>query len=357
MIQTERDRLKETAAALSGKLVEQEDAIAGKSKEIEDMRRQRTEVEGRLAGLQAEVDRLKRELAARDETIAQERAQRAEDARKGKEYADSQAEVHKRIAQLEAEAETREEELTVLLAHLNEARRSHAGSAEVKRLGEELAQRNAAAQQLAEENRELRAQLERTKGALEEREFLIRRLERSESNNANALGRIQTTIEKLGAPAQPATSPAAAAVECSAELTRMDGDRATHALGRRTRIGRAPGCELQIDAASVSRYHALVIKGQRELIIEDLNSTNGVLVNGRKMSRYGLHDGDVVTIGEIPFKCALRMPAPELTAAESALLELTAPPAEAAPGRPSPDGSGAARAGEAARGPGVAPKA
>ena len=313
--------------------------------------------EGRLSGLQTEVDRLQGEVAAREEAIAQERAQRDVDARKSKEYADSQAEVHKRIAQLEAEAETREDELTVLMAHLNEARRPHQPvHADAKRLGEELAQRNAAALQLADENRELRAQLERTKGALEEREFLIRRLERSESNNANALGRIQTTIEKLGTPAPPATSPAAAAAECSAELTRMDGDRATHALGRRTRIGRAPGCEMQIDAASVSRYHALVIKGQRELIIEDLNSTNGVLVNGRKISRYGLHDGDVVTIGEIPFKCALRMPAPELTAAESALLELTAPPAEAAPARPSPDGSGITRLPRPPRGHGVAPK-
>ncbi len=52
--------------------------------------------------------------------------------------------------------------------------------------------------QSEEENRTLRATLERTRGALEEREFLIRRLERSESNNANVLGRIQTSIERLG---------------------------------------------------------------------------------------------------------------------------------------------------------------
>src|SRR5208337_2609495 len=112
---------------------------------------------------------------------------------------------------------------------------------------------------------------------LEEREFLIRRLERSESNNANALGRIQTTIEKLGAAPTGVAGPAAASAECSAELIRLDSDRTAYSLGRRTRVGRAPGCELHIDSVSVSRYHALVIKGQRELIIEDLNSTNGVV--------------------------------------------------------------------------------
>jgi pSer/pThr/pTyr-binding forkhead associated (FHA) protein len=47
------------------------------------------------------------------------------------------------------------------------------------------------------------------------------------------------------------------------------------------------------------------IKGPRDLIIEDLNSTNGVIVNGRKVSRLLLSDGDVVTIGETQFRCSL----------------------------------------------------
>ena len=55
----------------------------------------------------------------------------------------------------------------------------------------------------------------------------------------------------------------------------------SHTLGRRTRIGRAPGCELHIDSSSVSRHHALILAPTREAIIEDLNSTNGVILNGR----------------------------------------------------------------------------
>jgi hypothetical protein len=212
------------------------------------------------------------------------------------------------IARLQSEAEAHEQEMAVLMAHLQEARRPiQSIEADVKRLTEELTAKSAVLAASEEENRTLRATLERTRGALEEREFLIRRLERSESNNANVLGRIQTSIERLGA--APASGAAAVppAADWSAELIRIDGERpVTHVLSRRTRIGRAAGCELQIEAGSVSRHHALIVVGPREAIIEDLNSTNGVLVNGRKVSRQPLSDGDAVTIGEIQFRYMAR---------------------------------------------------
>jgi pSer/pThr/pTyr-binding forkhead associated (FHA) protein len=50
----------------------------------------------------------------------------------------------------------------------------------------------------------------------------------------------------------------------------------------------------------------MILKGARELIVEDLNSTNGVLVNGRKVTRHLLKDGDVLTVGEIQFRCVLK---------------------------------------------------
>jgi len=319
MLQAERDRLEETAAVLSGKLIEQEETIAKKTRELEEMQRARRELDARLDVLEGESKRLQGEVAAREQTIAQARVLGAEEAQRIKELTDLQAASEKQlaeqsaqIAQLQAAAETREDEMTVLLAHLHEARRpAQSLLSDAKRLSDELAQKSLSLEQLSEENCGLRAALERTRGALEEREFLIRRLERSESNNANALGRIQTTIEKLGAAPAGVPGPASAAAECSAELIGLDGDRTAYSLARRTRIGRAPGCELHIDSASVSRYHALVVKGQRELIIEDLNSTNGVVVNGRKISRYALQDGDLVTIGEIQFRCALTLPPPE----------------------------------------------
>ena len=288
------------------------------------------------AAAETERTRLTAGLAARDRALAEARERGSGDARRVPELLEAaelrqaehttqmtqlrgehaaqmaqlDADLAAQIAQLKSEAETRDSELAVLMAHLQEARRPiQPIEADIKRLTEELSVKNAACAALDEENRNLRATLERTRGALEEREFLIRRLERSESNNANVLGRIQTSIERLGSvPVGPsATATAVPAADWSAELIRIDGERpVTHVLSRRTRIGRATGCELQIESGSVSRHHALVLVGPRETIIEDLNSTNGVLVNGRKVTRQVLSDGDAITIGETQFRYLAR---------------------------------------------------
>jgi hypothetical protein len=277
-----------------------------------------------LAAAQTERTRSADELAARDRALAELRERSSGDAQRAAQLLEAaalrQADYAAQIAQLrteqaaqiakyQSEAETQEQEMAVLMAHLQEARRPiQSIEADVRRLTEELAARTASLRGLEEENGKLRASLERTKGALEEREFLIRRLERSESNNANVLGRIQTSIERLGSSAVnhgtgAAAAGAAAAAAWSAELIRIDGERpVTYVLSRRTRIGRAAGCELQIESGSVSRHHALVVVGPRDTTIEDLNSTNGVLVNGRKVTRHTLCDGDALTIGDIQFR-------------------------------------------------------
>jgi len=320
-LESERNRLRDQAAKLEAQLATQS------------------------AAAEAERTRLTAELAARDRALAEARERGAGDARRVAELLEAaqlrqaehttqttqlrgeqaaqltqlrgeqaaqmaqlDADLAGQIAQLKSEAETRDSELAVLMAHLQEARRPiQPIQADVKRLTEELGVKSAAHAALDEENRSLRATLERTRGALEEREFLIRRLERSESNNANVLGRIQTSIERLGSVPVGSSATAAPAADWSAELIRIDGERpVTHVLSRRTRIGRATGCELQIDSSSVSRHHALVLVGPRESVIEDLNSTNGVLVNGRKVSRQVLCDGDAITIGETQFRYLAR---------------------------------------------------
>jgi chromosome segregation ATPase len=276
-----------------------------------------------LAAADAERARMSAELAARDRAIAEARERGSDDAKRVAEMlevaelrrvehstqmAALRSEQAAQIERLQGEAETHEQEMTVLMAHLKEARRPvHSIEADLKRLTEELAAKSTAHSQLDEEYRNLRATLERTRGQLEEREFLIRRLERSESNNANVLGRIQTSIERLGTVSSSLGTTATAEAEWSAELIRTDGEApVTHVLSRRTRIGRASGCELQIESGSVSRHHALIVVGPREAIIEDLNSTNGVIVNGRKVTRQPLADGDAVTIGEIQFRYFVR---------------------------------------------------
>lgn len=336
----ERDRLKQTAAALSTKVIDQEGVIARKQHEIGDLQRARADLVSRLTTLEADCLRLTGDLERRDGELVEARAEIAavtqRVAERLAELEREHGEQRLRIEQLEGEAATHEEEMTVLLAHLNEARRPTAAFvADLKRLKDELVVKNLDIEQLQEENRELESALERARGALEEREFQIRRLEQSESKNANALGRLQTTIEKLGS-TTGTTAPPPPVEECAAELVRLDqGAGAAHVLARRTRIGRAPGCELQIESSSVSRYHALLLKGPREVIIEDLNSTNGVIVNGRKISRQLLNDGDLLTIGEVKFRVAVKRPGQGVVRAAEPPAEPpatpSAPPAPTAP--------------------------
>jgi chromosome segregation ATPase len=272
----------------------------------------RSQLTGQIALLETEKTRLHGELAAKDKAIEAARLAGLTEAERIKASLTSaehgRVELLSQIEKLQIEAKTKEDQMGVLMAHLQEARRPiETIEAEVKRLSDELHIKTGMLEALTEDNRSLRLAVERTRGALEEREFLIRRLERSESNNANVLGRIQTSIERLGA-SSGASGMAAAPVECAAELVRVDGEHKTsHTLQKRTRIGRAPGCELQIESSSVSRHHALVLVGQRDVIIEDLNSTNGVLVNGRKVTRLLLNDGDMVMIGDAQFRFSLTL--------------------------------------------------
>jgi chromosome segregation ATPase len=297
------EQLQSAAAAQAG-------SVAEHTKRLQEAEQQRSAWTTKLSALEAERARLQAELTTSDQALTQAHAD-VDGAMQR--ITQLQSEHAAKIAELETDAETREQEMTVLMAHLKEARRPiESIEGDVKRLKEDLALKTLAINDLSEEGDKLRAALERTRGQLEEREFLIRRLERSESNNANALGRIQTSMERLGSSVAPSVN-ASPAPEWSPELIRIDGDRSiSHSLSRRTRIGRAPGCELHIDSSSVSRHHALILAGTREAIIEDLNSTNGVILNGRKVTRQVLNDGDIVTIGDIQFRYVAKPAQPPL---------------------------------------------
>jgi chromosome segregation ATPase len=306
---SERDELRRRAADLGARLATREEAIA---------RLQAAAAEGQAIRAKSDlkVQELERRCAGLTEkvSVGSGEAQRGKDMLSAAEQ--SRADLALEVLRLRAEAQEREGQMEVLLVHLQEARRSLGwGDAEAKRpTGEPAAgapaARSRALEQLTEENRSLRTALDRTRGALEEREFLLRRLERGESNHANAAGRTQAGASAGGA---------VPTLECTVDLVRIDGGRnEAHALSRRTRIGRAPGCELHIDSSSVSRHHALVLANSRDIIIEDLHSTNGVLVNGRKVTRQLLTDGDILTIGEAQFRLSMKSGPREPEATEPA---------------------------------------
>ncbi|MEE8388858.1 MAG: FHA domain-containing protein [Acidiferrobacterales bacterium] len=64
------------------------------------------------------------------------------------------------------------------------------------------------------------------------------------------------------------------------------------------KIGRRPGLEIHLDNLSVSGEHANIFTIGGDSFIEDLGSTNGTLVNNRKITKHHLKNGDVVAIGK-----------------------------------------------------------
>jgi hypothetical protein len=96
-----------------------------------------------------------------------------------------------------------------------------------------------------------------------------------------------------GAPAEEPPEPAPA--RQTAVLT-VAGRR--HELDReRAVIGRSKDCDIQVSDPNVSRRHAEVRRDGEGYVLVDLDSTNGVEVDGRRVRRLELSDGSRFTIG------------------------------------------------------------
>lgn len=66
------------------------------------------------------------------------------------------------------------------------------------------------------------------------------------------------------------------------------------------RIGRAQDNDVIINHPMISAHHAVIIKSGNSYVIEDLNSTNGVYVNGNRVHRQSFTSSDKVTLGIYP---------------------------------------------------------
>ena len=63
-------------------------------------------------------------------------------------------------------------------------------------------------------------------------------------------------------------------------------------------IGRKSDNDICIEDQAVSGNHAKILTILNDSFIEDLDSTNGTLVNGEKISKYALQNGDKITLGK-----------------------------------------------------------
>ena len=65
-------------------------------------------------------------------------------------------------------------------------------------------------------------------------------------------------------------------------------------------IGRAIGADFILDATLVSRVHCRLTAGAGEIELEDLDSTNGTFVNGRRVDgRARVKAGDRIGVGRV----------------------------------------------------------
>ena len=77
------------------------------------------------------------------------------------------------------------------------------------------------------------------------------------------------------------------------------GDQAFALRNDVTHVGRGVTADVRLDDHTVSARHAIVVLRADRLRILDDRSTNGTVVNGRRVEEAELHDGDVVVLGRV----------------------------------------------------------
>jgi hypothetical protein len=87
----------------------------------------------------------------------------------------------------------------------------------------------------------------------------------------------------------------------------------------RMTLGRKAHNDIQIDNLAISGEHAAVVTILNDSFLEDLNSTNGTLVNGQAVKKHFLKNGDVIELG----KYKLKYVAEQTVLAEAADFEKT----------------------------------
>ena len=90
----------------------------------------------------------------------------------------------------------------------------------------------------------------------------------------------------------------------------------THELKvEKTTIGRVEDNSFQIAEPSVSSHHCEVVLRGNEVVIKDLNSTNGTFINGEKITESILKPGQTLRLGQIELRLENGAPAPGAPAA------------------------------------------
>jgi len=300
---------------LEDQLFARADRIAGLEKELAVVAAAHAEKTALLGKSQQRVETLDCDVMNLRATVARRNAQIAmleadlqvrqqREASLNARLAEALASTDPHVPRLRAELAARDELMVQLKADL-ELARAHAAEKDQDLQVAEESIRN-----LEIEVRDKTGKLEEANVTVEEWRAVIAESQRSILQRDGRIQQLESDLEKRVANASDSAAQTGEeiALEGPARvLIRTDGNTDfVHVLGRRTRIGRGSDNELVLDTKHVSRYHAVLLAGPVHTTIEDLNSTNGVFVNGRRVSRQALKDGDRVTVGRTQFRYNVR---------------------------------------------------
>lgn len=93
-------------------------------------------------------------------------------------------------------------------------------------------------------------------------------------------------------------------------LSEGQSGRACELKSERTTIGRVDDNAFQIQEPSVSSHHCEVLLRGSDIVIKDLNSTNGTFINGEPVKEAVLKPGQILRLGQIEMRLENGAPPP-----------------------------------------------
>ncbi|MCE0497005.1 MAG: DUF4388 domain-containing protein [Methylacidiphilales bacterium] len=118
--------------------------------------------------------------------------------------------------------------------------------------------------------------------------------------------------------AEPVTSTRVKDSEPKLTITRPDLPPLVHVLEKEyTHAGRLPGNEIQLPHPSISSRHCMFVMSGPDIVLRDLNSSNGTYVNGEPITEMILRPGDVIQLGAVQMKFEPGIKRPKLNASVS----------------------------------------
>jgi len=300
--------LEDELFARADRLARQERELAARAAELQTLRAALDAGEQRCARLETDAVNLRASVARRDEQLAILGADLA--ARQARE-----ASLRVRLAEAEAVTDPKAPDMRVQVGMLDVRIRDLESQLAAARTAlsdknNDLEVAEECIRNLEMDVRDKTGKLEEVSVTVEEWRAVIAESQRSIMQRDGRIQQLEADLEKHSAVAShrlEQTGEEIALEGPARVLIRTDGNTDfVHVLGRRTRIGRGSDNELVLDTKHVSRYHAVLLAGPAHTSVEDLNSTNGVFVNGKRVARQVLKDGDKVTIGRTQFRYTVR---------------------------------------------------